>query len=203
LKFVTSTWQTLVVTRGRTRDEDAKQRILDATIELIGTQGQGKVRIDDIAELATVGKQTIYRWWPTRNALVLDALLDRTLKETPFKNTADARKDFRDHLRDVAKLFASPTGRLICDMLADAQTSPEVAEEFRTRFWQPRRNLSLARLQQSINEGEVRADVPVEAALDALYSPLWVRLLIGHQPITVKLVDDILDCVWPGICVNQ
>jgi AcrR family transcriptional regulator len=180
-------------------DEDAKQRILDATFELIGTQGQGKVRIDDIAELAAVGKQTIYRWWPTRNALVLDALVDRTLKDTPFRNTGNARKDFRDHLRGVAKLFASPTGRLICDMLADAQTSPEVAEEFRNRFWQPRRDLSIDRLQQAIRDGEVRPDVPLETALDALYSPLWIRLVIGHQPLTPKFVDEILDCVWSAI----
>jgi AcrR family transcriptional regulator len=187
------------VTRGRTRDEDAKQRILDATFGLIGAQGKGKVRIDDIAESAAVGKQTIYRWWPTRNALVFDALLDRTLKDTPFRVTSDARKDFRDHLRGVGKLFASPTGRLICDMLADAQTSPEVAEEFRKRFWQPRRNLSIERLQQAIRDGAVRSDVPVETALDALYGPLWIRLVIGHQSITAKAVDEILDCVWPAL----
>src|SRR3954451_22458532 len=185
--------------RGRTRDTDAQRRILDATIELLGTQGNGQVRMDDIAAAAGVGKQTIYRWWPSKHAVVIDALLDRSTKDTPFTDSGDARRDLRRHMRGVVRVFASPTGALIRELVAESQVDDRIAGEFVERFWQPRRDLSTAFLLRAIDRGEVRGDIDVEAALDAIYSPLWTRLLIGHGPVDNRVVDDILAIVWPGL----
>jgi AcrR family transcriptional regulator len=187
------------VPRGRTRDNDAHQRILDATIALVGADGAGNVCINDIAAAAGVGKQTIYRWWPSKHAVVIEALVVRSIHDTPFRDSGDARRDLRDHLRGVVKIFNSPTGALIRELVAEAQTDRTVAEEFRERFWQPRRDLSIAFLRRAIERGQVRPDLDVEATLDAIYSPLWARLLIRHQPINNQLVDHVLDVVWPGL----
>jgi AcrR family transcriptional regulator len=184
---------------GRPRDAAAERRILDATFRLIGERGCGQVRIDDIASAAGVGKQTIYRWWPTRSAVVLDALLAATLVDTPFPLTDSARGDFRTHLRSVARLFASPSGALIREMVAESQADPAVADDFRTRFWAPRRELSLARLERGIAEGQVRRDIPREPALDALYGPLWIGLLVSHRALDARYADEVLDAVWAGV----
>src|SRR5919109_2761370 len=184
---------------GRPRDAAAERRILDATFRLIGERGCGQVRIDDIASAAGVGKQTIYRWWPTRSAVVLDALLAATLVDTPFPLTDSARGDFRTHLRSVARLFASPSGALIREMVAESQADPAVADDFRTRFWAPRRELSLARLERGIAEGQVRRDIPREPALDALYGPLWIGLLVSHRALEGRYADEVLDAVWAGV----
>jgi AcrR family transcriptional regulator len=185
--------------RGRTRDEDARQRILDAAFRLVGEEGPAKVRIDAIAEAAGVGKQTIYRWWPTKTAVVMDALVLQTMAETPFPDTGDTRADLRTHMQAVIRLFRSPTGSVIREVVAEAQADPSVAEEFRARFWQPRRDLSTACLKAGIARGQVREDLPLETTLDAIYGVLWVRLLIGHRKLDRLVLDQILDVVWRGI----
>ena len=185
--------------RGRTRDEDAHERILAATQELIGTKGAGTVTINAIAAAAGVAKQTIYRWWPSKTAVVLDALVEGTLQATPFPTTDDPRADFERHLRAVITLFRSPTGSIIRELLAEAQSDPAIAAEFVERFWAPRRELSLARLASAIDAGQVRADIDIELTLDAIYGPLWTRLMIGHLPMKSGHAKAIVDATWSGI----
>ena len=153
--------------RGRTRDEDARDRILEAAFRLVGEEGPARVRIDAIAEAAGVGKQTIYRWWPTKTAVVMEALVTQTMAETPFPDTGDARADLRVHLRSVIRVFRSPTGCVIRELVAEAQGDPAVAEEFRARFWQPRRELSTACLRGGIARGRSGGTSPSR--------PRWTR----------------------------
>jgi AcrR family transcriptional regulator len=185
--------------RGRTRDEDARQRVLDAAFELVGSKEQGKVTINDIAESASVAKQTIYRWWPSRTAVILDALVIGSMKATPFKTTGDVRADFRAHLRSVVRVFDSPTGALIRELVAESQSDDDIATEFHERFWSPRRELSMSHLRRGIDMGQIRPDIAPEVVLDAIYGPLWLRLMIGHLPLKQRVADDILDAIWPGI----
>ena len=188
---------------GRPRDEDARRRILDAALQLIGEQGPAQVRIDAIAAAAGVGKQTIYRWWPTKTAVVLDALVEQTMAETPFPNTDDTRADLRAHMLAVVRLFRSPTGCVVRELVADSQGDPAVAAEFRARFWQTRRNLSAGCVTAGIARGQIRQDLPVETALDALYGVLWMRLLVGHRELDEATVDEVLDVLWPGMARPQ
>jgi AcrR family transcriptional regulator len=173
--------------------------VLEAAFDLVGAHGPGEVGIDDIAAAAGVAKQTIYRWWPSRTAVILDALVHGTMKATPFRETDDLRADFEDHLRSVVRLFNSPTGRIVREMLAAAQSDPALADEFRERFWQPRRDLSKARLLRGIERGVIRDDLDHEIVLDAIYGPLWTRLVIGHLPLTSAHAAKITEAVWSGI----
>lgn len=188
--------------RGRTRDEDARQRVLDAAFGLVGTSAPGGVSINDIAAAAEVAKQTIYRWWPSRTAVILDALVVGTMKATPFRESDDIRADFEAHLRTVIRLFNSPTGQIVREMLAEAQTDAAIADEFRERFWQPRRDLSHARLERGIELGQIRDDLDHEIVLDAIYGPLWTRLVIGHLPLSSAHASKITAAIWPGITTS-
>jgi hypothetical protein len=105
-------------------------------------------------------------------------------------------------MRSVVTLFRSPTGELIRELVAEAQGDPDVGDEFRRRFWDPRRQLSTDALRRGTERGQVRPDIDVDAALDAIYAPIWTRLLIGYGPIDRRLVDHILDVVWPGIAAE-
>ena len=188
--------------RGRTRDEEARQRVLDAAFELVGASSPGQVTINAIAEAADVAKQTIYRWWPSRTAVLLDALVAGTMKATPFRESDDLRADFEHHLKSVVKLFNSPTGSIIRELVAESQSDPEIASEFRQRFWAPRRDLSDARLRRGITLGQIRADIDTEIVLDAVYGPLWLRLMIGHQPMRQIDATRITEAIWPGIATE-
>jgi AcrR family transcriptional regulator len=187
------------VPRGRVRDGEAQQRIIDATFALLGTSRAGGVSIDEIALVAEVGKQTIYRWWPSKHALIVDALLHHSMKDTPLRDTGNARADLRNHMRGVVRLFTSSTGVVIREVIAATPAAGAGSSDFVDRFWQPRRELTTAFLVRAIERGQVRNDIDVGAALDAIYGPLWIRLVIAFAPITYQLVDDTLDVVWPGL----
>jgi AcrR family transcriptional regulator len=185
--------------RGRTRDIDAHDRILDATFELLSSPDGSSIRIDDIADAARVGKQTIYRWWKSRDAVAIAALLRGTLSATPFPDTGDARTDFRTHLRLVAELFASPTGALIRKVVADAQQSAQAESDFLMGFFAPRRELSRACFDRGVARGQIRADLDVALVLDVLYGALWTRLLLNHESVTPSVAEGSLALVWPQI----
>ena len=184
--------------RGRTRDHDARQRIIDATYELVGG-GDGSVSINEIARGAGVAKQTIYRWWPSKSSVVLDALVEGSMRETPFPDTGDLRHDFVTHLRGVVRLFNSPTGALIRELVADGQRDATAADQFRSRFWAPRRELSLTRLRSGVEAGVISQELDLELTLDTVYGALWLRLLIGHLPIVRRDAERIVELVWPGL----
>jgi AcrR family transcriptional regulator len=185
--------------KGPVRDTHAQQRILDATFALLSELGPGKVSVDEIARVAAVGKQTIYRWWPSKSALIMDALLLNSVRDTPFKDTGDARSDLRNHMRGVVRVLNSPTGTLIRQVVADSISDDKVAGDFIERFWLPRRVLTTEFLVEQIERGQVRADINMEAALDSIYGPLWVRFLIGFSPVDYSIVDEIINVVWNGL----
>lgn len=176
--------------------------MLDAAFELVGSGGPGEISVNAIAEEAGVAKQTIYRWWPSRTAVVLDALVEGTMRATPFGESDDLRADFRRHLESVVRLFASPTGSIIRELVAEGQSDPAIAEELRKRFWGPRRELSLARLQRGIDRGQIRPDIDPELVLDAIYGPFWLRLMIGHLPMRRADARRVVDAVWDGIATG-
>jgi len=187
---------------GPNRDPEAEQRILDAAAELICGQGPGQVPINEIARHAAVGKQTIYRWWPSKTALVIDAL-ERVLERgSPAPDRPTTKENIRLQMRRVAKLHASPTGSLIRHLVAEAQFDAEVAEEFRRRFFTERRKQAQHVIEAGIETGELSKGLDIETVIDLLYGPLWLRMLIGHQPLSQGAVDRILDTAWPALTAS-
>jgi AcrR family transcriptional regulator len=183
----------------RTRDDDAKQRILTATRDLIRERGPLQVGIDDIARRADVGKQTIYRWWRSKTAVVLDSLVDIADADLRFPDTGSTRQDVLQEMRQVAKSFRGPLAPLVRELVATAQGEPAVAEQLRVSLFARRREQVTETLRRGIARGEVRADLDLPAAIDALYAPLWLRLLIGHEPLARNTPDKIVEIVWPGL----
>lgn len=184
---------------GPKRDLEAQRRILDATASLLADHGPRRVSINDIAAAAGVGKQTIYRWWPSKSAVVIDALERQVAAVHPPPDTGSAREDIRLQMRRVAAMFTSPTGAVIRELVAEAQGDEHVAEELRRRFVAERRRRSAAVVRAGIERGELRPDLDVETVIDLLYAPLWFRLLIGHEPLSRRAADRLLDHVWPAL----
>ena len=181
---------------GPKRDLEAEQRILDAAASLIAARGPAQVTINEIAAEAGVGKQTIYRWWPSKDAVLIDALEQVFDAENPFADSGSTKEDLRRQMRRVARSFASATGSIVRELVAASQGDPQTAEQFRRRFFDQRRDRARAVLQRGIDRGELTASVPVEVMIDLLYAPLWLRLLFGHQPLSNAGVDALIDAAW-------
>ena len=172
--------------------------MLNAARDLVCRLGPRSVTTDEIAAAAGVGKQTIYRWWPSKSAVIMDALIELTDPE-PEHVPDTARETIRLQMRRVAKMFASRQGQLIREIVAEAQGDPALADDFRRRFFAHRRSRAAATLERGIATGELRPDLDIDDAVDVLSAPLWLRLLVGHRPLTPGAVDRLLALTWPGL----
>jgi AcrR family transcriptional regulator len=191
--------------RGRPRSEKARLAILESAAELLLAQGLSAVSMDAVAERAGVSKATIYRWWPTKETLALDALYNEWSAARPrARDTGTLRGDLLSLMRPWARLAGSrPYGRVIAALITEARTDPAFAEEYRTRFLEPRRDQARAIFRRAIDRGEIPADTKVEVALDLLWGPLYHRLLHGHAPLNERFVRDVVDTVLEGIVRGQ
>jgi AcrR family transcriptional regulator len=186
--------------RGRPRSDRAHQAILEAAAELLLARGPGAVSMDAVAERAGVSKATIYRWWPTKEALALDALYHEWEGVPPVRDTGSLRGDLLGLLRPWVRLAGSrPYGRVLAALLTEVQTDPEFAREYRARFLEPRRDQARAVFRRAIERGEIPADTNIEVALDLLYGPVYHRLLHGHAPLSERFVRDLVDTALGGI----
>jgi AcrR family transcriptional regulator len=187
--------------RGRPRSEKARQAILDAAAELLLARGLAAVSMDAVAERAGVSKATIYRWWPTKETLALDALYTEWAAAPASEpDTGSLRGDLLELLGPWARLAGSrPYGRVIGALLTEAQTDPRFAAEYRQRLVEPRRDQARAIFRRAIERGEIPAQTSVEVALDLLYGPLYHRLLHGHAPLTDRFVGEVVDMALNGI----
>ena len=187
--------------RGRPRSEKARVAILEAAAELLLDRGLSAVSMDAVAERAGVSKATIYRWWPTKETLALDALFNEWAAATPAtRDTGSLRGDLLALLRPWARLASSrPYGRVIAGLITEAQTDPDFGAEYRSRFVEPRRTQAREVFARSVERGEIPSDTKIEVAIDLLYGPLYHRLLHGHAQLSDRFVRDVVDTVVDGI----
>jgi AcrR family transcriptional regulator len=187
--------------RGRPRSETARTAILDAAAELLLNHGLPAVSMDAVAHRAGVSKATIYRWWPTKETLALDALYTEWTAARPApRDTGSLRGDLLSLLRPWARLAVNrPYGRVIGALITEAQTDPDFAKEYHDRVVEPRRDQARAILHRAADRGELPTDTKVEVALDLLFGPLYHRLLHGHAPLNDRFVTNVIDMALSGI----
>jgi AcrR family transcriptional regulator len=187
--------------RGRPRSERARKAILEAAAELLLARGLSAVSMDAVAERAGVSKATIYRWWPTKETLALDALYTEwAAARSQTRDTGSLRGDLLSMLRPWARLAGSrPYGRVVAALLTEAQTDPVFGAEYRQRFLEPRREQVREIFRRAIERGEIPADTKVEVSLDLLYGSMYHRLLHGHAPLNDRFVRDVVDTVLNGV----
>jgi AcrR family transcriptional regulator len=189
------------VVRGRPRSERARLAVLAAAAELLVDRGLAAVSMDVVASQAGVSKATIYRWWPTKETLALDALYTEWAAAQPFDvDTGSLRGDLLALLIPWAGAASSrPYGRVIAALVSEAQTDPAFAVQYRQRVIQQRRDQARAILDRAIERGEIPPSTRTEVAIDLLYGPLYHRLLHGHAPLDDQFVQDVVDMALAGI----
>jgi AcrR family transcriptional regulator len=168
---------------GRRRNAAARDAILDATLELLRTQGAAGVTIDAIAEAAGVGRQTIYRWWPAKGAVVAEAMVRGARGMVPARDTGSLAGDLTAFFADSFAGLRDPgTRRALRQLMAAAQTDEHVAAVL-ADFTTQRRAALRALLERGRAGGDIAATADLEMLVDLGYGVLWYRLLVGHAAL--------------------
>jgi AcrR family transcriptional regulator len=191
---------------GRPRDMRATQAILRAALELGVEDGFHAVTIEGIAARAGVGKTTIYRRWPDVWSVVMEAVLAEVTEVSPVVERATARESFAVSMKLVAKSFRGKTGKLLRPLVARAQFDDDLRRAIGERWLVERRKLSRAIVRGGIERGELRPDLDPDVVLDALYGPLYHRLLLPYDGTDVRLsdgyIDALIDTVFGGLSLQ-
>jgi len=186
--------------RGRPRSSRAHRAILAAAATLLAEAGYEALSIEAVAARAGVGKQTIYRWWASKADLAMEALSDLAAREVPVPDTGSAEGDLTGLLSEAFRvLTSSATGRALAGLLVAAQADGAVAEAFRARFIEGRREAVRQVLRRGVARGELRADLDAEVVVDLLYGPMWYRLLIGHAPLDASFAGELVRTAFQGM----
>ncbi len=185
--------------RGRPRSEAARARVLRAARALLETSGPAAVTIERLAEHAGVGKPTIYRTWPNAQAVLMAALMPEAPAAARRPATTDALAQLRRQLRDLAGRFSARSGRSVTLMLAAAEPDSELARAFRHRVILAAREEGRRLLRQAVTDGALRRGIDLDVALDVLYGPLFLRVLLGHGPVDTRFADRVVALALRGL----
>ncbi|MGW5876640.1 TetR/AcrR family transcriptional regulator [Nocardiopsis terrae] len=186
----------------RRRSQRARNAILDAAAELLGEVGYSKLTMEAIAARARVGKQTIYRWWPSKAAVVFDVFtrLTGATAGAPLPDTGDLAADLKTVFRATADEFADPeTDRTTRAFTAEIQHDEELARAVTERLVEPNNRAVRDRLSSGRAVGQIAPDADLELAAEMLSGPINHRWLLRTGPLTHEYVDRLVDTVLRGL----
>ena len=188
---------------GRPRDEAARERIRAAALELLEEVGFANVTCDAIGLRAGASKATIYRWWPNKVAVVIDAFVETLAPQLPLRQTDTLEEYVETHLRLFAKGVCGRNGRLLAAVIAAAQNDPEVEAAFLSHWIKPRRTLSRRALQKFQDEGRLPKEFDIDQVLDAMYGPLHFLLMVRHNKLTTAYAEKLAAILVHGLAPRQ
>jgi AcrR family transcriptional regulator len=188
---------------GRPRDAGTTQSILKAALELGVELGFDGLTVEGIAARAGVAKSTIYRRWPDAWSIVADAVFADAGRITPIQERATARESFRISMRLVARSFRGHFGEILRPLIGRAQVDKTLRQALAEHWLSARREISRQIVRRGIASGELRAGLDPDIVLDALYGPLYHRLLLPYDGDAVRLsdayIDALIDTVFVGL----
>lgn len=182
---------------GRRRNEATRQAILDVTFALLGEVPITELTVEAIAAAASASRQTIYRWWPSKGAVIAEALAQRARALAVAPDTGDMRTDLVQFLTDTFSAVTDPATRsLLRQLMAAAQHDPHLATavaDFTTERRRELRSIFEAGQRQRQLPGHTNLDTLVDLA----YGFMWYRLLVDHAPLDHSAASKIVDTLLP------
>ncbi|MEW2360293.1 TetR/AcrR family transcriptional regulator [Spirillospora sp. NPDC029432] len=181
------------------RSQRSRRATLDATYALTVQRGYAAVTIEAIAAAAGVGKPTIYRWWPSKGALALEVINDRSGGVLDFPDTGDITADLTGQATELVALLDSDFGALYRGVIAEAQGDAALAAALRDTVVEPRIRACQDRLTKAVAARQLRDDVPTRVMVELLYAPLYYRFLLGTDPLSARQIPLMIECALTGL----
>ena len=175
--------------RGRPRDQATRRAILNAALSLAQEQGYGSVTLLDIARRAGAGRQTIYRWWPTKPHLFVELITQQV--QQLARTSPSSQADLEVYLRQTFQ-FMRELGTITVGVLSEIQYNPELLAAYHVLVKQRRVLLSQV-LEYFAQAKNTTFSVPVEDVAEIIAGALWYRTLHGHAPLDDAFAQELTD----------
>ncbi len=163
--------------KGRPRSEKSRKAILNATNKLLLQTSVQELSIEAIAKKAKVGKTTIYRWWPNKTAVVMDALANQPGMQTPLPTASSHKDAILMQMDKLIRLIDSTNGRTIAQLFSEAQASETSLQIFKDNLLEPLMDAIRYSIEEGQRHGEFRKDISPTLAADILCGPIFFRLM--------------------------
>jgi len=168
------------------------EAIIDAVYAILQEKPARDLTIEEVAKRAKVGKPTIYKWWATKAALVMDTFAERVVHRFDVPKSLTAEESIRLQVGELIWLGNEFFGKVLSDIIAEGQSDPAVLESYRDRYLKNRRIISTEIIERAYASGEFKRRVEPELLIDMIYGPIYYRMLIRHQPLDKEFGDQLL-----------
>src|SRR5271154_347942 len=190
------------VKRGRPRQLSVRDAVLAGAGQLLLRAGIKGFSIEGVARLSGASKVTIYKWWPSKGAPALGGFFLLVSPSSDSTRTGDVEQDLVPQVNAVLALFRDTAiGPILAGLISEAQRDPELGAAIRERWLEPRQRGGVAILEASQVAGHVRPDIDPTTVLDQIYGPIYLRLLVGHAPLTDDLAATLVRTILSGVLV--
>lgn len=190
--------------RGRPAQVSAvsHERILDVVEAILREKSVRDLTMEEVARHAGVGKPTLYKWWPSRVALVLDLFEERMVGSLAVPHATTAEEAIRGQMTELIRLLNGFFGKVARELIAEGQSDPNVLREYRERYVSQRRAFSTEVIEKAKTTGELREDTDPALLIDMVYGPIYYRLLLQHEPLDIafgnQVVTHAISCFRPA-----
>jgi AcrR family transcriptional regulator len=182
-----------VVRDGGGRSEAARQAVLEAADDLLVERGFAGLTIEAIAERAGVAKQTIYRWWPSKVEILMDAFMEDAESYLTPPDSGNTLKDLRVHLERLGQfLTAADAGAVFQTLIAQGIHDREMRARFREHYVARQRALDRVIFERAKERGEISPSFDIDLAVDQVVGPIYYRVLVTGQPVTEHFIKSLL-----------
>jgi AcrR family transcriptional regulator len=187
--------------RGRPPIEAAVSHaaILDAVYELLQERSVRDLTMEAVANRAGVGKPTLYKWWPTKAALVLAMFRERIAIALPQPSGGTAEEAIRDVVRAVIGPLNGQLGKVLSELIAEGQSEPAILRELFDEHIRGHQEADFACIDRGKKSGELRDDADPQLIIDAVFGAIFYRLLLRTSPLTEEFGDKLVRQVFHGV----
>ena len=188
------------VRRGRPPSDAAESHaaILDAVYELLQEGSARDLTLEAVAKRAKVGRPTLYKWWPSKSALVFAMFHERIDRNDAIPLTGTAEEVIRGKVRRLIRELNGLFGKVLADLIAEGQSEPAILQDLHEQHIKGRRAATTADIERGKAAGEFAADIDPALLIDSIFSPIFLRRLLRHPPLTERYGDDLIDQVLRG-----
>ncbi|WP_459615986.1 TetR/AcrR family transcriptional regulator [Bordetella sp. 2513F-2] len=169
---------------GRPRSAESETAILESAYDLLAAEGLAAASIEAIAKLSGVSKMTIYKWWPTREQLLVDAFLRRAARMLPLSEEGDPLAILQAHAGAYASALATSFGKVQLAVISECVTQQGDARYFARHYLGPRRDIAIRVIERGQRESRFAAASPARDLYDRIYGTLFYQYTFGWRRLS-------------------